>query len=297
MEINDILYNLKGVRKLGPDRWIARCCAHDDHKPSLSIKNAGGKILLHCFTGCSYDAITAALGIDTSKPLPAPVPQIRKAIEDKPIDAQAMWQRWFERTDHDQLDSFGVSLGVDTDCLKAIGCAWSTFGAWAFPMREPNGKVIGIRLRNDKGDKWAVKGSKSGLFIPSDYSYIPDRVLYLVEGPTDLAAAMTIGLRAFGRAACLGQEDLILAYIAKLRVDRLVIVTDNDDEKLRVESGRKEPGLRGAEKLQAMLPILSCIWVPPTKDIREFVNLGGRYNTMQAILKDLVWTRAARRAA
>jgi len=84
----------------------------------------------------------------------------------------------------------------------------------------------------------------------------------------------------------LGQENFILQYISRQKIERLVIVTDND-----------EPGLRGAEKLQGMLPILSCIWVPPTKDIREFVNLGGRYNTMQAILKDLVWTRAARRAA
>lgn len=284
MQINDILYKLKGVRKLGPDRWIARCCAHDDRKPSLSIKNANGKVLIHCFTGCSYESIIAALGIPNSKPLRAPAP-VRKAIEDKPIDAQAMWQRWFERTDHHHLDGFGMSLGVDTDCLKAIGCAWSTFGAWAFPMKSPDGKVIGIRLRNDKGDKWAVKGSKSGLFIPNDYTFIDDRVLYLVEGPTDLAAAMTIGLRAFGRAACVGQENFILQYIAKQKIERLVIVTDND-----------EPGLRGAEKLQSMLSILSCVWVPPCKDIREFVNLGGNYNTMQAILKELVWSKARRAA-
>lgn len=284
IEITDILYKLKGVRKLGPDRWIARCCAHDDRKPSLSIKNANGKVLIHCFTGCSYESILAALGMDNSKPLRAPAP-IRKAIEDKPINAQAMWQRWFERTEHAHVDGLGMSLGVDTDCLKAIGCAWSTFNAWAFPMRSPDGNVIGIRLRNDHGDKWAVKGSKSGLFIPSDYPFIDDRILYLVEGPTDLAAAMTIGLRAVGRAACLGQENFILQYISKQRVDRLVIVCDND-----------EPGLRGAEKLQSMLSILSCVWIPPTKDIREFVNLGGDYKTMQAIAKDLVWTKAARAA-
>lgn len=221
----------------------------------------------------------------TNTPIPYIAPA-KKAIEDKPINAQAMWQRWFEQTDRYHVDGFGMSLGVDTDCLVAIGCAWSTFGAWAFPMREPGGKVIGIRLRNDKGDKWAVRGSRAGLFIPGDYSYMPDRVLYLVEGPTDLAAAMTIGLHAFGRAACVGQESLILGYITKQKIERLVIVTDNDD-----------PGLNGAEKLQGMLPIMSCVWVPPTKDIREFVNLGGGYNTMQAILKDLVWTRPRRVAA
>lgn len=213
------------------------------------------------------------------------VAPIRKAVEEKPIDARAMWKAWFDRTDFHHLDGFGMTLGVDTDCLKAIGCAWSSFNAWAFPMKDASGKVIGIRLRNERGDKWAVRGSKSGLFIPNDYQYFADRVLYLVEGPTDLAAAMTIGLHAFGRAACLGQEQMILSYIAQQKAERLVIVTDND-----------EPGIKGAEKLQAMLSILSCVWIPPCKDIREFVNLGGTYNTMQAILKDLVWTRARRAA-
>ena len=183
------------------------------------------------------------------------------------------------------LDGLAMSLGVDADCLRAIGCAWSSYNAWAFPMRDSSGRVIGIRLRNSDGHKWAVKGSKSGLFIPSDYSRIADRTCYLLEGPTDLAAAMTIGLRAIGRAACLGQENLILDYVARNRIDRLVIVTDND-----------EPGLRGAEKLQSTLSIHSCIWVPPAKDMREFVNLGGNYNTMQACLKDLVWSKARRAA-
>lgn len=210
---------------------------------------------------------------------------VKRAIEDKPLDAEPLWKRWFNDTDYQLLDGLGMSLGVDTDCLKAIGCAWSTYNAWAFPMRESAGKVIGIRLRNDKGDKWAVKGSKSGLFIPSDYSWVPDGVCYLVEGPTDLAAAMTIGLRAIGRAACLGQEQFILQWLSKNRIERLVIVTDND-----------EPGMRGAEKLQSMLSILSCIWVPPTKDMREFVNLGGDYRTMQTFLKEQVWTKARRAA-
>lgn len=297
MTINDVLPRLQKVKSTRRGHWIARCPAHDDRSPSLSIsETADGKVLLHCFTGCSYESLLSALGIDRTQSFTPRYVPVKKAIEDKPIDARAMWQRWFERTDYHHLDGFGMSLGVDTESLKAIGCAWSTFHAWAFPMKDASGNVIGIRLRNDEGDKWAVRGSKSGLFIPTEYSYVADRIAYLVEGPTDLAAAMTIGLRAFGRAACTGQEDLILAYIIRHKIERLVIVTDNDEEKLRVESGHKEPGLRGAVKLQSMLPIHSCLWVPPTKDIREFVNLGGSYNNVQSTIKDLVWTRARRAA-
>lgn len=286
MTINEVLPKLQKVKSTKRGHWIARCPAHDDRSPSLSVSElSSGKVLIHCFTGCTYESIISALGIERRESFSRPFVPVRKAIEDKPLDAEPMWRKWFEHTDYQLLDGLGMSLGVDTYCLKAIGCAWSTFNAWAFPMRDSVGKVIGLRLRNNEGHKWAVKGSKSGLFIPGDYSYMPDRVAYLVEGPTDLAAAMTIGLRAFGRPACIGQEPMILDYVRRSRIERLVIVTDNDD-----------PGIRGAEKLQSMLPIHSCLWIPPTKDIREFVNLGGDYDDVQASLKDLVWARAKRAA-
>lgn len=44
--------------------WVARCPAHEDRAPSLSINEGlNGKVLLYCHAGCSLDAICAALGI------------------------------------------------------------------------------------------------------------------------------------------------------------------------------------------------------------------------------------------
>jgi hypothetical protein len=41
---------------------MARCPAHDDRTPSLSIRNAnGGKVLVHCHAGCDQERVTAAL--------------------------------------------------------------------------------------------------------------------------------------------------------------------------------------------------------------------------------------------
>ena len=40
---------------------IARCPAHDDRHPSLSIAERDGKLLLHCFAGCDYHDIVEAL--------------------------------------------------------------------------------------------------------------------------------------------------------------------------------------------------------------------------------------------
>ena len=42
--------------------WMARCPAHDDRTPSLSIRDANdGKVLVRCHAGCDQKAIIAAL--------------------------------------------------------------------------------------------------------------------------------------------------------------------------------------------------------------------------------------------
>lgn len=41
---------------------MARCPAHDDHNPSLSISTGDeGRVLVHCYAGCSQDAVIDAL--------------------------------------------------------------------------------------------------------------------------------------------------------------------------------------------------------------------------------------------
>ncbi|TFH47119.1 MAG: hypothetical protein E4H01_08830, partial [Lysobacterales bacterium] len=48
----EIIAKTLGGRKAGCG-WIARCPAHDDIKPSLSIRETeDGKILVYCHAGC-----------------------------------------------------------------------------------------------------------------------------------------------------------------------------------------------------------------------------------------------------
>src|ERR1700730_12983342 len=50
-----------GGRKTGAE-WMARCPAHEDRKPSLSIKDAdGGKVLVRCHAGCDQARVIAKL--------------------------------------------------------------------------------------------------------------------------------------------------------------------------------------------------------------------------------------------
>jgi hypothetical protein len=49
-----------GGRKVGQG-WTARCPARDDHEPSLSIRDADGKVLVRCHAGCDQRDVIAAL--------------------------------------------------------------------------------------------------------------------------------------------------------------------------------------------------------------------------------------------
>jgi hypothetical protein len=63
MKAEEILVRLAGVRPSGVG-WMACCPAHEDRNPSLSIREANGKLLLHCFANCTTEAICAALKIE-----------------------------------------------------------------------------------------------------------------------------------------------------------------------------------------------------------------------------------------
>ena len=42
--------------------WVARCPAHEDKMPSLSVtEGADGRVLVHCHAGCPQEAVVAAL--------------------------------------------------------------------------------------------------------------------------------------------------------------------------------------------------------------------------------------------
>lgn len=50
------------AKQVGDNRWMARCPAHDDRSPSLSIRESTqGKVLVHCFSGCPNEAVIDAL--------------------------------------------------------------------------------------------------------------------------------------------------------------------------------------------------------------------------------------------
>lgn len=194
------------------------------------------------------------------------------------IDATVMMEVWLKKNQTDWLERESQHLGVSFESLVALQCAWANeHNAWAFPMRSGEGDIIGIRLRNSTGKKWAVKGSRQGIFIPQ----IPvGRTAAVTEGPSDTAAAISLGLFAIGRASCsAGAEQLKVAF-KRMGVHRTIIISDNDN-----------PGIEGARRLALELKVPTCLFIPPTKDLREFLVLGGTREILNCMVKDLIWNQ------
>ena len=60
-----LLVRLQGVRVTGQYRWLAKCPAHEDRSPSLSIRELDdGRVLLHDFGGCGAPDVVAAIGLE-----------------------------------------------------------------------------------------------------------------------------------------------------------------------------------------------------------------------------------------
>lgn len=69
--LQTLLDTLERCRQRGDGRWSARCPAHEDKGPSLSIRETGdGTILVHCFAGCPTEAVVAAAGLELSDLFP-----------------------------------------------------------------------------------------------------------------------------------------------------------------------------------------------------------------------------------
>jgi hypothetical protein len=73
MDVAQLLAMLDGVKGRNGS-WIARCPAHADKSPSLTVKELDdGRILMHCFAGCGTDSVLGVLGLTLGDLFPEPL--------------------------------------------------------------------------------------------------------------------------------------------------------------------------------------------------------------------------------
>lgn len=102
MNAETLLGRLEGVRRTKPDHWVARCPAHQDKAPSLSVKQCDdGTILLHDFAGCSPSDVLAAVGLTLADLFP-------ERLKPRTPEERRVAREAFKR------DSWRAALGVLT---------------------------------------------------------------------------------------------------------------------------------------------------------------------------------------
>jgi hypothetical protein len=73
--------------------YVARCPAHEDRTPSLSISEGDdGRVLLKCFAGCSFEEIVVALGLQMKDLFRADSPRVLplKSSHSKPSQSEVV---------------------------------------------------------------------------------------------------------------------------------------------------------------------------------------------------------------
>lgn len=136
MSADQLIAQLDGVRRSGQSRWAAKCPAHKDRTASLSIRELDdGRVLVHCFAGCSAHDVLSAAGLDMAalfpeKPIhherperrPFPAIDALRAISFEAlvilVSASAVLSGTFSQTDRQRL-----SLAVERiqSALTACG--------------------------------------------------------------------------------------------------------------------------------------------------------------------------------
>ena len=144
----EAIANALGGRRIARG-WIARCPAHRDRTPSLSIaEGADGRPLLHCFGGCGWRDIRDALrtrglwpdALERYRPLipsrsPSRGSEERKRDEHRRVDAaRHLWAAGRPFTAHDPTGRYLTSRG--------LAGPWPPTLRFVAEVRHPKGMIV-----------------------------------------------------------------------------------------------------------------------------------------------------------
>ena len=239
-------------RKVGSG-WMARCPAHDDRTPSLSIRDgADGKVLVRCHAGCDQERVIVTLrarGLWTDKsrpPLLHPARRVGSPHRPDPIDATrteaalAVW-RSAKPAAGTLVESYLASRGLHgsrpaTTLRFHTGLKHPSGGIWpvmvALVTRGPDDAPLAIHrtfLARDGKGKAPVEPSKM-MLGPCRGGALrlaePATVLMVGEGiETCLAAMLATGHPAWAALSTSGLRVLDLPS----QVQDVIVLADGDD--------------------------------------------------------------------
>lgn len=189
------LSRLSGVRRNGSG-FVARCPAHEDADPSLSVKLGRRGVVFHCFAGCSPEAIKTAVNVEWSDLFnegaeAKPRRRDWRAVELETYACAARLQR-----EPEVLQRLRFARGWAAKALESLDVGWDG-SRLTLPVRTADFKLHDV-LRYDPfgGRRKVIAGKgKSRLPWPAP-EYASTDVLFLVEGEGTAISMASVGLQA-----------------------------------------------------------------------------------------------------
>jgi putative DNA primase/helicase len=233
LRFEEALERLDRVRRRG-DRATARCPAHEDKHSSLSIGvGSNGRILLHCFAGCSTDAIVAAIGWTMSDLF---------VEREGGGRVRSVSRSTVQRSPGCRLEEYAEAKRLPVEFLEGIGlsdCTYMSRLAVRIPYLDMDGVEAAVRFRiglvkGERGDdrfRWR-KGSKPLLYGLWRLSEARAKgYVLLVEGESDCHTCWFHGYPAVGLpGAALWREQRDAAHLDGISVIYVVIEPDRGGE-------------------------------------------------------------------
>jgi hypothetical protein len=230
-----------------------QCPAHNDHSPSGSLKEVtpGGDVLVHCYAGCTFDAIRNGLGLPASA-----------------FFAHSDGSGGSDRSD--RRDNGSDSAGV-----REVAATYSyrnLLGVEVFQAVRTEPKGFFQRSPDGRGGyRNSVKNAEMVLYrLPELRAGISAaKTVFVAEGEKDADAVSALGLVATTNPGGAGKWRE--QYSATLANADVVILPDND-----------EPGRRHAQAVArslhgkaASVRVLSLSGLPEKGDVSDWLTIGG----------------------
>lgn len=127
----------------------------------------------------------------------------------------------------DARDVLAGILGVARWSLDELCIGWLPGSCWTIPEKNGYGLIVGISTRYRDGEKKCLPGSRRGLTYSESWESNPGPVL-VVEGMSDVAAGITLGLATIGRPSNIGGVKYLTRLLGHHPTRKVVVIGERD---------------------------------------------------------------------
>ena len=211
--------------------WAARCPAHEDKSPSLSLsEGAEGRALLRCHAGCGVGAVLKALGLESGD-----------LFADEPAGRRQIGSR--STTPAAKASTAAPLPRTVPSWRRALGNAIKDFGepSHVHEYRDAEGRLVGIVARfetpdgktfrqastEDNGVTWTATKVPSPRPLYRLPAVLANDTVIVVEGERCADTLASLGFVVTTSAG--GSKAAVESDWSPLAGKRAVIVPDHDD--------------------------------------------------------------------